>query len=59
MKNLISPTGTPGPRIDVLMRIFDRIAEFEEEVRTGKRVLKDPLPADKDKPKSSQPITEE
>jgi len=41
--NLISPDGAPGPRIDVLLRMFDRIAEFEEEVRTGKRVIAEPI----------------
>lgn len=38
--NMVSPTGELGPRIAVLERIFVRIAEFEEEVRTGKRVIK-------------------
>ena len=38
--NMVSPTGELGPRIDVLERMFVRIAEFEEEVRTGKRVIK-------------------
>lgn len=41
---LVSPTGASGPRIDVLMRMFDRIAEFEHEVLTGKRIVKEPLP---------------
>lgn len=43
METLISPTGAPGPRIDVLVRIFDRIAEFEHEIATGKRVITEPI----------------
>lgn len=33
-----SVTGAAGPRIDVVMRMFDRILEYEDEVRRGKRI---------------------
>lgn len=56
--NLISPDGAPGPRIDVLMRGWERMLEFEEEVRTGKRVIVEPTITKKEKthePKNTTP----
>lgn len=56
--HLVSATGASGPRIDVLMRIFDRIAEFEHEVETGQRVIAEPLPIRTQKKKGKKHATE-
>ncbi len=47
--HLVSANGQLGPRIDVLERIFDRIAQYEEEVRTGQRVPQSQLVVKKGK----------
>lgn len=39
---LISETGATGPRVDILLQIFARIEEFEEELKTGRRTLVHP-----------------
>lgn len=39
---LISETGSTGPRVDILLQIFARIEEFEEELKTGRRIIVHP-----------------
>lgn len=36
--HLISKQGERGPRIDVVMAMFDRMLEYEEEVARGERI---------------------
>jgi hypothetical protein len=36
--HLVSDTGAVGPRIDVVIRIFQRIEDYEEEVRMGRQI---------------------
>lgn len=36
--HLISATGERGPRLDVVLRMFDRMLEYEEEIARGERV---------------------
>ena len=43
-QHLVSESGEIGPRLVVVLRMFDRIAEFEEEVRLGRRMVKGDYP---------------
>ena len=43
-QHLVSESGEIGPRLDVVLRMFDRSAEFEEEVRSGRRKVKGDYP---------------
>jgi len=36
--HLLSETGERGPRLDVVLRMFERMLEYEEEVERGERV---------------------
>jgi len=38
-QNSMNQSSNRGPRMDVLLRIVDRVLEFEEEVRTGRRII--------------------
>jgi len=46
---LVSDSGEKGPRMDVVQRMFERMLEYEEEVRTGKRIPQSLLPQPKGK----------